>query len=165
MSLLCLLDACKVQQISEFRSCKSVIVNFRFSAVSFSCVVRFCQPWHIGNNSSQSPSPRQSLGPGAGASAKTGGPRGRRWGCGGPTPGPAAGAGASAGRLPGVLHAGLLPVRLQGGVCSSPFLEAAKLTGHTEGSMLAAVTASSEAAWLLGYRPSSGFHPKWWCFA
>ncbi|XDB53558.1 hypothetical protein ABFV05_007174 [Capra hircus] len=43
---------------------------------------------------------------------------------------------------------------LQGGVCSSPFLEAAKLTGHTEGSMLAAVTASSEAAWHSGAQES-----------
>ena len=37
--------------------------------------------------------------------------------------------------------------------------------GRTEGSILATVTASLKAAWLLGYRPSSDFHPKWWYFA
>ena len=34
----------KMQQISEFIFCKSVIFNFRFAAISFCCVVHLYQP-------------------------------------------------------------------------------------------------------------------------
>ena len=44
-------------------------------------------------------------------------------------------------------------LRLQGRVCSFLFLEAVMLAGRIEGSILAVLTASSKAAWLLGYRP------------
>lgn len=71
-------------------------------------------------------------------------------GCGepeGPKSGPAGGAGVSRGP-----HS-VTSLRLQGGVCSFLFLEAVMLSGCIEGSILAALTASSKAVWLLGYRP------------
>lgn len=120
---MCLCFVCyiciKMQRISELIFCKSVIFNFRFAAISFCCVVHLYQPWHIGNNNSNSPSLRQSDGTGA-ANAKTGGKCGCPWGVWGPKSGPAAGAAVSAGPLTCVLHSVLLPVRLREESAVSP---------------------------------------------
>ena len=73
----------KMQQISEFVFCKSVIFNLRFAAISSCCVVTCISHDMLGIIIKQS-SLRQPDGTGA-AKAKTGGKCGCPWGVWGPS--------------------------------------------------------------------------------